>query len=42
MNRGDYMRVIKSKVMLDDDYKNVIVKEFAHNYTEVDSLTTPR
>ena len=36
------MRVIKSKVMLDDDYKNVIVKEFAHNYTGVDSLTTPR
>lgn len=28
--------------MLDDDYKNVIVKEFAHNYKGVDALKTPK
>lgn len=36
------MRVVKSKIMLDDDYKNVVVKEFAHNYKGVDSLTTAK
>lgn len=28
--------------MLDDDCKNVIVKEFAHNYKGLDAFTTPK
>ena len=35
------MRIQKSSIVLDDDYKNVLVKDFAKNYVGVDNLQSP-
>ena len=35
------MRIIKSKVMLDEEYKNILVKEFSTNYQGVDKIVAP-
>lgn len=35
------MRIQKSSIVLDDDFKNVLVKDFAKNYAGVDNLRSP-
>lgn len=35
------MRIQKSSIVLDADYRNVLVKEFAKNYSGVDNLQSP-
>ena len=35
------MRIQKSSIVLDDNYKNVLVKDFAKNYVGVDNLQSP-
>ena len=35
------MRIQKSSIVLDDNYRNVLVKDFAKNYTGVDNLQCP-
>ena len=35
------MRIQKSSIVLDDNYKNVLVKDFAKNYSAVDDLQSP-
>ena len=35
------MRIQKSSIVLDDNYKNVLVKDFAKNYSGVDDLQSP-
>lgn len=35
------MRIEKSKVVLDGQYKNVLVKEYARNYPNLDKLADP-
>lgn len=35
------MRIQKSSIVLDDDYRNVLVKDFAKNYAGVDNLQSP-
>lgn len=35
------MRIVKSKVMLDEEYKNILVKEFSTNYQGVDKIVAP-
>ena len=35
------MRIVKSNVMLDEEYKNILVKEFATNYQGVDKIVNP-
>lgn len=35
------MRIQKSSIVLDDNYKNVLVKDFAKNYSAVDDLKSP-
>lgn len=35
------MRIQKSSIVLDDNYRNVLVKDFAKNYTGVDNLQSP-
>ena len=37
----DDMRIQKSSIVLDDDFKNVLVKDFAKNYAGVDNLRSP-
>lgn len=35
------MRIQQSSVLLDTDYKNILVKDFSRNYTGVDKLDKP-
>ena len=35
------MRIQKSSIILDGDYKNILVKDFAKNYTGVNNLYSP-
>ena len=35
------MRIQKSSIVLDDNFKNVLVKDFAKNYVGVDNLQSP-
>lgn len=35
------MKIVKSKVILDKDYKNILVKEFSADYQGVDKIDTP-
>lgn len=35
------MRIQKSNVVLDEDFKNVLVKEYAVNYKELSVLVRP-
>ncbi len=35
------MRIQKSSIVLDDDFKNILVKDFAKNYAGVDNLQCP-
>lgn len=35
------MRIIKSKVVLDAEYRNVLVKEYSRNYPGMDKLSGP-
>lgn len=35
------MRIVKSKMMLDEEYKNILVKEFSTNYQGVNKLVVP-
>ena len=35
------MRIQKSSIALDDNYKNILVKDFAKNYAGVDDLHSP-
>ena len=35
------MKILKSNIVLDDNYKNILVKDFARNYAGVDNLQSP-
>lgn len=35
------MRIEKSKVVLDSQYRNVLVREFSKNYPSLDKLASP-
>ena len=41
MRERDVMRIQQSSVVLDNDYKNILVKGFAKNYTGVENLQSP-
>lgn len=36
------MRIIKSNVVMDDEYRNILVKESSSNYPGLDNLSSPR
>ncbi len=41
IRRNRHMRIIKSRVVLDAEYRNVLVKEYSRNYPGMDKLSGP-